>query len=79
LSTVAIGGAIGALALYLMQANKNQPQKHRVEKVKYIPHLETEGVAGRHISTATATDESGSPTAEIPISNNLSRAARGNS
>jgi ferritin-like metal-binding protein YciE len=98
LSTVAIGGAIGALALYFMQANKNQHQNHRVEKVRHFPHRETEGIAGRHVSTARietnslATDESGSPTAEIPTTNNLTknntsnptknnmtRAAKGNS
>lgn len=98
LSTALIGSAIGAAALYFMQANKNQQQTRRIEKVRDIPHLETEGVAGRHVSTAInennslATDESGSPTAEIPTTNdlaknnknnptknNLTRAARGNS
>ncbi|MDQ4120378.1 MAG: DUF892 family protein [Acidobacteriota bacterium] len=76
LSTVVIGGAIGAVALYLMQSNKNQHQR-RVEKVRHIPHRNTEGTAGRHLSTAT--DESGSLTAEIPTTDNLTRAARGNS
>lgn len=83
LSTVVIGGAIGALAIYFMQSNKNQ--NRRVEKVKTVPHRETEGVGGRHLSTAPtasnslAIDESGSATADIPTSSNLSRAARGNS
>lgn len=90
LSTVVIGGAIGAVALYLMKSNKNQNQNRRVEKVRHIPHRETEGVAGRHLSTAPseansiAIDESGSSTAEIRTSgnltnDNLTRAARGNS
>jgi ferritin-like metal-binding protein YciE len=83
-SSVVIGGAIAATALYLMQSNKNQ-QGRRVEKVRHIPHHEFEGTAGRHISTAPAanvsiaTDESGSATAEIPTSPNLTRTAKGNS
>ncbi len=85
LSTVVIGGAIGAVALYLMKSNKNQHQNRHVEKVRHIPHRENEGIAGRHISTTPnennllAIDESGSPTAEIRTSDNLTRAARGNS
>jgi ferritin-like metal-binding protein YciE len=76
MSTVVLGGTIGALALYLMRNNQNQHQ-HRIEKVRTVPHRNVEGVAGRHISVAT--DESGSPTAEIPTPNNLTRTARGNS
>jgi hypothetical protein len=76
LSTVVIGGTIGMVALYLMRNNQDQHQRH-IEKVRTIPHRSVEGVAGQHISVAT--DESGSPTAEIPTSNNLTRAARGNS
>lgn len=76
LSTVVLGGTIGAVALYLMRNNQNQHQR-RIEKVKTVPHRNVEGVAGRHISTAT--DESGSPTAEIPTSPNLTRTATGNS
>ncbi|HEX8264467.1 MAG TPA: ferritin-like domain-containing protein [Pyrinomonadaceae bacterium] len=85
LSTVVIGGAIGAVALYLMNSNKNQHQTRQVQKIRHIPHREVEGTAGRHISTATtetgsiATDESGSSTAEIRTSDNLTRAAKGNS
>jgi ferritin-like metal-binding protein YciE len=85
LSTIAIGGAIGAAALYLMNANKNQHQTHRVQKTRHITHREVEGIAGRHVSTgktetgSVAMDESGSSTAEIRTSDNLTRAAKGNS
>lgn len=85
LSTVVIGGAIGAVALYLMNSNKNQHQTRRVQKIRHIPHREVEGTAGRHISTGTtgtgsiATDESGSSTAEIRTSDNLTRTAKGSS
>lgn len=83
-SSVVIGGAIAAAALYLMRSNEKQHER-RVEKVRHIPHNYNEGSAGRHISTAPAatgaptTDESGGTTSEIGTSDNLTRAARGNS
>lgn len=88
LSTLVLGGAISALAMYYMRSN-NGPNP-RIQKVKTPNTQLNEGVAGQHLSTAPtpAIDESGSLTATatntanttntIHTPNTMSRTARGN-
>jgi hypothetical protein len=76
LSTIVIGGAIGAAALYFMRQNQNQHTR-RVEKIKTVPHQETEGIAGRHNSIGRGDVDN--VNLEIPTTDNRVRAAGGNS